>query len=223
MQNLTKFVLALALAICLNATAASGQGTETIKISIADGKIHGKVFAELQDQEAPVAGKVTLTDIDGNTVTTLRTDEDGNFYIADIKPGKYRAIGVAGDYVGDAEIEVTFESADEEDGVYAAIPLAVAPSTGTAIFNMYSNLSASAFSQCSGGCAPAATRGCGSCGGSFGGRSFGGFGNGSFGGYGGQFAGGGLRGFGSQFGLARLGLIGTAIAIPVALSASPDE
>ena len=234
--SLNRFLAALTMALCLPLCLTAQEeasvpqleeSKEIIRVSVNDGAVRGQVFAMLEDEKAPLIGKVSLTDLDGNTVSSLRTDDDGNFSFEDVKPGKYRAIGVAGDYVGDTEIEVTIEeeTSETEEGHYTAIPLAVAPASSSAIFNTYSSLPAASFSAAqfgSGGHFSGGggySSGCGSCGGGgVGFRSFGGCGGGC-----GGCAGGGL--FGGGFG--RLALIGGALAIPLALSGddttSPDE
>ena len=230
--SLNRYFAGLAIALCLPFTLmaqedpAAETKKEVVRVSVSDGAIRGQVFTLLDNEKAPLVGKVSLTDADGKTISSLNTDDDGNFSFNDIEPGMYKAVGVAGDYVGDTEIEVIVGEEVAPEGEYTAIPLAVAPASSSAIFNTYSSLPAASFSAlqhssigCSGGSC-GGYRACSSCGGGssrgVGFRSFGGCGGGC-----GGIAGGGL--FGGGFG--RLALIGGAVAIPIALAggSSPDE
>lgn len=207
--------LMFCLAPCITVNAQDVEETkEVIRIAVQDGQLNGRVFAELDDERAPVLGKVSLTNEEGKTISTSQTDEDGNFSFTDVEPGTYKAIGIAGDYVGDAQIEVT-EEEESTEGYYTAIPLAVAPAQSGAIFNSYSSLPAASFAQgpvfgggsFSGGCSSCGGGCSGGCGGGAGLRSFGG-GCGS--------CGGGLN-------FRRLALLAGAVAIPIAISGGDDD
>lgn len=234
--SLNRLTAGLAIAFCLPLSlmaqedpALETSTNEVVRVSVSDGAVRGQVFTMLDNQKAPLVGKVSLTDLDGKTISSLNTDDDGNFSFNDIEPGMYKAVGVAGDYIGDTEIEVIVDEEAAQEGEYTAIPIAVAPASSSAIFNTYASLPAASFSAapiqsigCSSGSCGGYRTGCSSCGGGggrgIGFRSFGGCGGGC-----GGIAGGGL--FGGGFG--RLALIGGAVAIPLALSgdgdASPDN
>lgn len=214
---------ALCLPVSLEAQdIQTSTQTEVIRVSNADGAVSGQVYTMLDDQKTPLVGNVSLTDLAGTTVSSLKTDADGNFSFKDLKEGSYKAICIAGDYVGDADIEVVRVSAAQES---ESVGIAVGPASSDEILNAYAALPAAQFS--SGGCntcnaAPARTYStCNSCSGGVGLRSFGrgggGFGGGGFGG--GGFGGGLLGGSG---GFGRLALLGGALAIPLALGGDDD-
>lgn len=226
--TLKQLAAGLAIAVCLP-LVANGQESvnEVIRVS---NDVNGQVYTMLDNEKAPLIGKVSLTDLEGNTITTLKTDDEGNFSFKGLKPGTYKAICVAGDYVGDTEIEVAA-------GQQQNISLAVAPASGEEVLEAYASLPASSFSAApvavpaaaaaaQGGCNTCQPRPttCNTC---SGGYSRGGFGGGGFGGgFGGGGFGGGLGGGGLLSNrLVRLGLIGGAIGIAVGTSdpASPDE
>lgn len=182
------------------------ESPEVIRIAVADGEVSGQMFAMLGTEKAPLVGKIALTTADGKTITTAESDGMGKFTFTDVKPGNYKAVGIAGDYVGDTDVEVLSvgvaveqELQVEENGVYTSIPLAVAPAASPAIFEMYSSLPAASFSS-----APSlGSNDVISFGGSSGCCS-------NFSGRGG-------------FNFRRLALLGTAVAIPVALSGGGDD
>lgn len=226
-KKMTQRLLAIFLTLTLaniGVAEEKNEATESIKVSISeDGKIQGQVFTMLDNEKAPLIGKVSLTDVEGESVATSDTDEDGNFAFQDVEPGTYKAIGVAGDYVGDTEIEVT-----ESKGEYTSIPLAVAPAATAQLIDTYSSLPAASFSQ-----SPAvgyaggySVGGCSTCSGggshSYGRVSSCGGGCGSCG----SCGGGGLFRGGGGLNFRRLALIGGIVGIAVGVSsgpASPDE
>ena len=179
---------------------------ELVRIAVSNGQVSGQLFAMLGTEKAPLVGKIALTTTDGKTITTAESDDAGKFVFTDVTPGNYKAVGIAGDYVGDTNVEVFAVSSSEEpetqnddESVYTSIPLAVAPAPSPAIFEMYSSLPAASFSSTpslgsgqvislgdSSGCCTTFSRG-------------------------------------SGFNFRRLALIGTAIAIPVALSGGDDD
>ena len=236
--TLKQFAAGLAIAVCLP-LIANGQENEVVRVS---NDVNGQVFTMLDNEKAPLIGKVSLTDSEGNTVTSLNTDNKGNFSFKGLKPGTYKAVCVAGDYVGDTEVAVA-------EGQQQNISLAVAPASGEEVLEAYASLPASSFSAapvvaapaaaavatgggystcntcntcntCSGGYSRGFSRGGGFGGGGFGGGGFGGGGFGG-GGFGGGLGGGGLL----SNRLVRLGLIGGIIGIAVSDDdpASPDE
>ncbi len=197
--------------------ATENAQAEAIKVAAADGEIQGQVFTMLEDVKTPLLGNVSLKDSEGNTISTLTTDVTGKFSFKDVEPGRYQAIAVSGDYIGDTEIEVG-DGSEEVEGVYTSIPLAVAQPTASAIVSSYGAMPAAQFSSApisyasAGGCSTCSS----SCGGGCGGGAVGGCGGGCGGGFG-----GGLLGGGGNF--RRLALLGTAVAIPVALSGGNDD
>lgn len=218
-QRLLAIVLTLTLAnVCV--AEETNEATETIKVSISeDGKIQGQVFTMLDNEKAPLIGKVSLTAFDGESIATSDTDEDGNFAFQDVEPGTYKAIGVAGDYVGDAEIEVT-----ESKGEYTSIPLAVAPAATGSIIDTYASLPAASFSA-----APAVSYaggysvgGCSTCS-SGGSHSYGRVGGCSSCGGCGSCGGGGLFRGGGGLNFRRLALIGGVVGLVVGISSNPSS
>ena len=226
-STFTRLVAGLVIAMCLPVSLeAQDAQRETIRVSNADGAVSGQVYTMLDNQKTPLAGNVSLTDLAGATVATLKTDADGNFTFKDLKEGSYKAISVAGDYVGDTDIEVVRVASQEA----TSVGIAVGPASSDEILNAYAALPAAQFSSHGGGCgcsscnaAPVRTysTGCNTCsGGGVGLRSFGS--RGGFGGFGGGgFGGGGLLGGGAG-GFGRLALLGGALAIPIALSGDDD-
>lgn len=210
-MNFRIFLFMSIITACVSSQANEVENSSSlIRIAISGGQLQGQLFAMFGDEKAPLVGKVALTDANGKTITTSESDESGTFTFTEVEPGNYKAVGIAGDYVGDADVEVLVvgvgtdeESEVEQEGVYTAIPLAVAPIQSPAIFETYSSLPAASF--CS---TPSYSFGQQvSLGGSSGCCS-------SFSG------GGGVRG---GFNFRRLALFGTAIAIPVALSGGDDD
>lgn len=183
------------------------------------GALEGRVFAMLGSEETPMVAKVSLA-ADGKTVASSETDVIGNFSFSDVEPGTYTMVGVSGEYVGDQVVVVSTASDLEDEasgGVYTSLALQVAP------VDVYSDASyagipmdsyAAPISECGScgacdSCGVSSVSACGSCGGGVGG---------------GIGGGGGIAGGSS---LRRLALLGTAVAIPIAVSggdaASPDE
>ena len=219
---LNRFFTGAAIAICLPAVLFAQESTD-VATSVADGVVNGQVYAVIDNQKSPIVGKVSLTDAEGRTVSSLTTDESGNFSFTNLEPGAYKAVGVAGDYIGSAAVQVV------GGDIAPSVPLAVAPASSGAIFDSYSSLPAESFStgcsSCSSGCstcgtsvaAPSFGSSCG-CGGGLGGGG-GLLGGGGFGG--GGLGGGGLLGGAANF--RRLALLGAAVAIPVAIAADDDD
>ena len=224
LSNIVLFALALAL------PQSCSANDDIVQVSLSEnGTLVGHVFAMMEDEKAPIAGKVTLTSA-GRTVSTLETDETGNFSFRDIQPGQYNMIGVAGSYVGNKVIEVTPFSAvtavESGEEAYTAVPLLVAPSYSPQV---YDTLGAAPVQTFAGGCescgsaAPTYVEGysvgggCSSCGGgcsSCAGGSGGGIGGG--GGFGSRGVGGGVR-------FRRLALIGGTIGLAVGIRSNPSS
>jgi hypothetical protein len=216
MKKLINISWALAIAFSLQSftSAQDVESKDVVEVTLSeDGKLEGHVFTMIEDEEAPIAGKVTLT-AEGKTVTSKETDPTGNFSFEDVKPGLYTMVGVAGEYVGDKVIEVKPFEEEELAGEYTAIPLKVAPAFEPAALEPFAAmplqtlssapvLGNSYFGGMSTGCSA-----CNTCGG---------------GGFGGGFGSGG--GFGAGLNLRRLALIGGTVGLAVGLSgpSSPDE
>lgn len=208
-------------------------GNDAIRVSVKEGKLPGQVFTNSGESKTLLAGKVTLIDAEGNTISTSEADGEGNFMFTDVEPGQYTAVGVAGDYAGETTLVISAEGeAVAESGNFQMVPLEVGPAASGAIYDSYGSLPASSFSDVvyegSGSCSTCNSCAAASpCGGSTA-QSFGGScgcGGGAFGG-GGGFGGGGLGGGGLNF--RRLALIGGITAIAVASgddddAATPDE
>ena len=234
--------LAIALPQLCSANENDNNEEEVVQVSLSEnGALVGHVFAMMEDEEAPIAGKVTLTS-EGQTVSTLQTDATGNFSFKDIQPGKYNMIGDAGSYVGNKVIEVTpFDAELEETEEYTAIPLMVAPSYSPQVFESYGSAPVETFAAAGateyvggytvgGGCSScqaAPVSSCSSCGSGVSscGGGCGGCGGGCSGGFGGGGLGrGGIGGRGLNF--RRLALIGGTVGLAVGIgtsSSSPDE
>ena len=232
---LNRFLTGAAIAICLPAVLFAQESTD-IATAAGDGVVSGQVYAMIDNQKSPIVGRVSLTDAEGKTISSLTTDEGGNFSFTNLEPGAYKAVGVAGDYIGSAAVQVV------GGDIAPSVPLAVAPASSGAIFDSYASLPAESFSTGCSTCgtssvaAPNFGSSCSSCGGGggFGGGSGGLFGGGGFGGGGGGLFGGsgfGGSGFGGGGGgllggsasFRRLALLGAAVAIPVAIAADDDD
>jgi hypothetical protein len=174
-----------------------------------NGTLEGRVFAMVGSEEAPMVAKVSLAS-EGKTVASGETDVIGNFSFSDVEPGTYTMVGVSGEYVGDQVVVVAANSEaveEEVDGVYTSLALQVAP------VDVYADASYASVPMDS-YAAPVSS--CGSCNSCGGGVSVGS----SYSACGGGCGGGGILGGSS---LRRLALLGTAVAIPVALSGDDDE
>lgn len=205
--------------------AQSTESSDAIRVSVKEGKLPGQVFTNLGESKTLLAGKVTLIDAEGNTISTSEADGEGNFMFTDVEPGQYTAVGVAGDYAGETALVISAEGETvAESGNFQMVPLEVGPAASGAVYESYGSLPASSFSDVvyegSGSCnsCAAATPCGGSTVQSFGGSC--GCGGGAFGG------GGGLGGGGLNF--RRLAIIGGITAIAVAAgddddAATPDE
>ena len=220
LSNIVLFTLALAL------PHTCGANDDVVQVSLSEnGTLVGHVFAMMEDEKAPIAGEVTLTS-EGQTVSTLETDETGNFSFRDIQPGKYNMIGVAGSYVGNKVIEVTpfnaVVSVESNEETYTAVPLMVAPSYSPQDLDTYGAAPVQTFA---GGCescgatAPTYVEGysAGGCSSCAGGGGFGG--GGAFGG-GGGFGG---RGVGGATRFRRLALLGGTIGLAVGIRSNPSS
>ncbi len=165
-----------------------------------DDMLTGQAFAMLDNEKAPVAAKVTLA-ADGQEVATLQTNVFGQFSFEDIKGG-CTVSGVSGVYnggTGGPVVVVTSAKKDatEKDaeltGAYTSMALQVSDGSSTTgsipVANAVASVPAGPFPQ-----------------GSFStGHGRGGFRV--------------LTGSQGGFSVARLGLIGAAVAIPVGITA----
>lgn len=193
------------VAACVSLQA--NESTTTIRIAASNGNVDGQIFAKIGEEKAPLVGKIALTDKDGKAIATSQSDENGKFSFENVKPGTYKAVGISGDYIGNADVEV-LQSAVEEEGeepVFSAIPLAVAPAPSPQIYEAFQSFPAAQCSQCSSSpfqSGPAQ---------SFVIRNGGG----------GTLRAGAAAG--TRFNFRRLALIGAAAAIPIALSGGADD
>ena len=190
--------------------AATTEQEAVIRVVLDEnGTLEGRVFAMVGSEEAPMVAKVSLAS-EGKTVASGETDVIGNFSFSDVEPGTYTMVGVSGEYVGDQVVVVAANSEaveEEVDGVYTSLALQVAP------VDVYADASYASVPMDS-YAAPVSS--CGSCNSCGGGVSVGS----SYSACGGGCGGGGILGGSS---LRRLALLGTAVAIPVALSGDDDE
>ena len=195
------------------AAAQIDAGQAAVRVNLTqNGALAGRVVTMLESEETPVVARVSLT-ADGKTVATSTTDIIGNFSFDDVKPGTYEMVGVSGQYVGGQSIVV----GEAVEGGESSVELRVSTAaTAAPIANApLSALSPVQGGACSSCASPAPASSCSTCGGGVGG------------GIGGGIGGGGGAAFGGSSSLRRLLLIGTAVAIPVAISgddgASPDQ
>jgi uncharacterized membrane protein YgcG len=181
----------LAVVACF-ATCAAASAQEAITLQ-EDGSLKGKAFVAATDEA--VDAKITLSQ-DGEVVSTVATDEKGNFSFANVEPGVYNMVGTASPYVGSAAVTVAPYAQD----------------AGCSVCNMGLTEAAPevAYETC--GSAPAASCGCG--------------GGGVIGGGGGGYAGGGGGLLGGGGGLLSRPLLGLGVAggiIAVAVSDDDDD
>lgn len=205
------------LVVGLLAVPSFAQAADTdqtaLRVNLTEsGALAGRVVTMLDSEETPVVARVSLN-ADGKTVATSTTDIVGNFSFDDVKPGAYEMVGVSGEYVGGQAIVVGEAVEGGENSVELRVTTA-ATSTVAPIANAPLSAIApvQAGSSCSTCAAPAASscsscNACSSCGGGIGGGGIG----------------GGGSAFGGSSSLRRLLLLGTAVAIPVAIGASPDQ
>ena len=191
--NLICLIAAFAACVTLQAS----DGNKTIRVTAADGNVQGQIFAMIGEEKAPLVGKIALTDKDGKALATSQSDENGKFSFEDVKPGNYKAVGIAGDYVGHTDVQV-LESEDVDSELFAAIPLPVAPAAAPQMYEAYAGLPAVQFSS-----APARTTTSQS--------------------YIIRSAGGTSAPVRGGFNFRRLAIIGAAAAIPIALSGGDDD
>lgn len=209
------FLFCLSMAFCSVSFAESleleskldSEGN-VIRVVSVDGKIEGEVFAMLDGGKTPLMSNVSLTDSEGTTISTFSTDLTGKFSFNDVEPGRYKAVGISGDYVGEQEFVIAVGSSDEteqdSESVYTSIPLAVSQAPVGEVYSSYGAMPMSSFSTVA---SPVLGSGsCSTCGGG--------------GGYAGSCGGSAL---GGGFNFRRLALIGAAVAIPVALSGGNDD
>ena len=211
-MNLPRLLLCAAL-FCAPSFANAAQPLQnSVSVALdAEGQLTGQVYVLIEGEKTPLAGKVSLTS-DGETVSSVNTDRNGNFAFEDLAPGIYTAIGVSGDYVGKQVITV---GGDKSEYTSLAIPVSQG---GDYIYDAYGSVPVDtlssapvagqyydgyavdnySFADYVGSCGT-----CGSCGG--GGRFFNG-------------------GSGTRF--RRLAIIGGTIGLAVGIrnrDASPDE
>ena len=184
----------MAVVACFAAcTAASAQEAVTLQ---EDGSLKGKAFVAATDEAADA--KITLTQ-DGKVVSTVATDEKGNFSFANVEPGVYSLQGVADPYVGSADVSVAPFA-----GGCQSCNLGLSTPSPEVAYNTCGAVPAQACSSCN------------TCGG-----------GGLLGGGGGGFGGGGLLGGGGGGLLSRpllgLGVVGGIVAIAVSDDDDDDD
>lgn len=188
MINLNPLTRMFAAAACLVAcSVSSAQESVTLQ---EDGSLAGKAFVAETAEKAAEA-KITLTQ-EGQVISTVNADEDGNFSFQNIEPGAYDMLGVSDPYVGQASYEV----APYSTGGCSSCSMGLSSQPSEEVYSSCGAAPAQSFSAspCGGGC-----NSCG-CGGGGGGL----LGGGGFGGGGGGF-------FSSP--IVRLGALGGIIAI----------
>lgn len=171
------------------APAVENSTTETadnaIRVSLTkDGVLTGMVFKRVDDRQQPVTAKVTIAKLDGETLSSEVTEEDGSFQFESIEPGYYTIVGVGPGYYGDQTVDVTSYG----EAYTAQVPVEVGSGFDAGVvYAGYQDAPLATFSG--GGCstcnsAPVFNSGggcgvgsCGSCGGGCGGGG-GGFGGG---------------------------------------------
>lgn len=176
----------MAVVACV-ATCSVSNAQEAVTLQ-QDGSLAGKAFVAANADEA-VEAKITLTQ-DGKVVSTVATDEKGNFSFANVEPGVYKMLGTADPYVGSAAVTVAPYAQDAGCQVCNMGMTAAAPE---AVYESYASAPAESFSAAPCGCA-------------------GGGGGGIIGGGGGVLGGGGGL---LSSPLVRLGVLGGVIAIAV--------
>ena len=185
------------------ATFVSDIPSDAVVVSVSpEGNLTGKVFQNINEQQQAVTAKVTISTLNGETVASSATSEEGTFEFPSIEPGYYTIIGVGAGFYGDEVVNV--KPHGEAYTSFVPVQLSAGMDAG-AVYASHQAAPIATFSgSCGGGCGGGCSGGCGggSCGG---GCSGGGFGGGGFGGGGrGLFAGRGLRGLLPFVGLAGL-------------------
>jgi hypothetical protein len=192
MINLNSLTKLFAAAACIVAcSTVNAQEAVTLQ---EDGSLVGKAFVAATS-EAAADAKMTLPQ-EGQVISTVNADDQGNFSFQNIEPGSYEVLGAADPYVGQASYEVAPFAA----GGCSSCSMGLVSEPTEVAYSTCGSAPAQSFSAspCGGGC------GCGGGGGFFGG------------------GGGGL--FSSP--LVRLGAIGGIIAIATSDDdddASPDN
>ena len=191
----------MAVVACF-ATCSAVNAQEAITLQ-EDGSLKGKAFVAATDEV--VDARITLTQ-DGKVVSTVETDEKGNFSFANVEPGVYNMQGVADPYVGSAAVTVAPHAAGSGCSSCQSCNLGLSNAAPEVAYSSCGSAPAQAFSAAPCGC---------SGGGGFGG---GGIGGGGFGGGGGLLGGGG--------GLFRSPLLGLGVAggiVAIAVSDDDDD
>ena len=193
LNSLTK--LFAVLAVVATCSVSNAQQAVTLQ---EDGSLAGNVFVAETAAKAADA-KITLSQ-DGEVISTINADGEGNFAFQNIEPGAYDLLGSADPFVGQS----SFDVAPFSSGGCSSCSLGLSSQPSEVVYDSYS-APAQSFSSC-GGCNSCNSCGCG-------------------GGGGGLFGGGGGGGIlGSP--LFRLGAIGGIVAIAVGDDdddASPDN
>ena len=213
-QQDEEFVTTAETAPAVN-TEATPAVENAVRVSLSeDGELSGMVFKTVDDRQEPVTAKVTISKLNGETISSDMTGDDGTFKFDSIEPGYYTIITVGQGHFGDQTVDVT----SYNEAYTAQVPVEVggfsggfAPSGGFDSGVVYSDFQSAPISTFSGGCATGTCGSssfssgglgtCGSCGGCSGGG--GGLFRGGFSG-----GGGGLRSLIPFVGLAGLAGLG---------------
>ena len=182
LNSLTKLFAVVALL----GTCSASNAQEAVNLQ-EDGSLAGKVFVAETSEKAADA-KMTLTQ-EGQVISTVNADEQGNFSFQNIEPGAYELLGASDPFVGQSSYEV----APYSNGGCSSCSMGLVAQPAEVTYESCGASPAQSFSASPCG-------GCSSCGGGGGGGGF--------------FSGGGRGGLlGSP--LFRLGAIGGIVAIAV--------
>ena len=148
------------------ATSDQIDAADAIRVSLSeDGVLTGLVFKQVDDRQQPVTAKVTISKLNGETISSELTEKDGSFAFESIEPGYYTIVGVGQGYYGDQTIDVTSYG----EAYTAQVPVEVAPGGFDAgvVYSGYQDAPLNTFSSApvyssGGGCGVGS---CGSCGG----------------------------------------------------------
>jgi len=162
LNPLTKFFAVLAVVATCSVTNAQEEAFETLqdaketvavqdaKETVAlqeDGSLAGNVFVA-ETAEKLADAKMTLSQ-DGQVISTVSADEEGNFAFQNIEPGSYDLLGSSAPFVGQS----SFDVAPFETGGCSACSLGVSSQPSEVIYDSYTapaeSFSASPCNACS--------------------------------------------------------------------------
>ena len=121
---------------------------DAVVVSVSpEGKLAGKVFQNIGQNEQGVTARVTISKLNGETVAISSTTDTGDFEFESVEPGHYTIIGVGPGYYGDEVINVKPHNA----AYTSMIPVQVAPVTDAgAVYATYQDTPISTFSTAPG-------------------------------------------------------------------------